>query len=336
MSALTGNSVGSSYLGLLKTTDNGVLGQQTPSVITDGAGNATPLSIAQEKVIIAKDNQRVDVNDVQTEIQGDTVIVKDATATNLLQATATSIALGNNINNLAFDATNAAFAGAVDFAGATVTGLPGGSPGLVAGAGGDSMVSSASLTTTAAIGTSNNAIALGEGAQVLGDTNFDRNGIAIGTNANAGASEQNVCIGFSANTSSANRSVAIGVSARTVSSRSVAIGNGADGLNFATVAVGDAKAEAQQSIAIGGYNTIARSNFSVAIGPESDVPTGMNEGMVMGYQRTALWAAALSVPRLALHEVANLNFADDTAAATGGVPVGGVYHNAGAMRIRIA
>jgi hypothetical protein len=30
------------------------------------------------------------------------------------------------------------------------------------------------------------------------------------------------------------------------------------------------------------------------------------------------------------------DYADDTAAAAGGVPVGGVYHNAGALRIRLA
>lgn len=30
------------------------------------------------------------------------------------------------------------------------------------------------------------------------------------------------------------------------------------------------------------------------------------------------------------------NYADDTAAATGGVPIGGVYHNSGALRVRLA
>jgi hypothetical protein len=36
-----------------------------------------------------------------------------------------------------------------------------------------------------------------------------------------------------------------------------------------------------------------------------------------------------------LSKYATLNFADDTAAAAGGVPLGGVYHNAGALRVRI-
>lgn len=44
MAALTGNSVGSSYLGLLKTTDNAAIGA-TEKNLTDGAGNATTLSM---------------------------------------------------------------------------------------------------------------------------------------------------------------------------------------------------------------------------------------------------------------------------------------------------
>ena len=36
-----------------------------------------------------------------------------------------------------------------------------------------------------------------------------------------------------------------------------------------------------------------------------------------------------------LTNYASLNFADDTAAATGGVPLGGIYHTSGAAKIRI-
>jgi len=41
------------------------------------------------------------------------------------------------------------------------------------------------------------------------------------------------------------------------------------------------------------------------------------------------------VPRVILPTVVQFNFADDTAAAAGGIPVGGLYHNAGVLRIRI-
>lgn len=41
------------------------------------------------------------------------------------------------------------------------------------------------------------------------------------------------------------------------------------------------------------------------------------------------------VPRIVMPTVVGFNFADDTAAATGGIPVGGLYHNAGELRIRL-
>ena len=34
-------------------------------------------------------------------------------------------------------------------------------------------------------------------------------------------------------------------------------------------------------------------------------------------------------------DYASLDFASDAAAATGGIPLGGVYHTAGALKIRI-
>ena len=41
------------------------------------------------------------------------------------------------------------------------------------------------------------------------------------------------------------------------------------------------------------------------------------------------------VPGMVVTNYATLNYADDTAAAAGGIPLGGVYHNAGDLRIRI-
>ena len=41
------------------------------------------------------------------------------------------------------------------------------------------------------------------------------------------------------------------------------------------------------------------------------------------------------IPRIILPTIVGFNFADDTAAAAGGIPVGGLYHNAGALRIRL-
>ena len=43
----------------------------------------------------------------------------------------------------------------------------------------------------------------------------------------------------------------------------------------------------------------------------------------------------VTLPNLTISNYAALNYADDTAAAAGGVPLGGVYHNAGILQIRI-
>lgn len=56
-----------------------------------------------------------------------------------------------------------------------------------------------------------------------------------------------------------------------------------------------------------------------------------------GIVATRSGAEALSNKTLAAPKLSGLgDYADDTAAASGGVPVGGVYHNSGALRVRLA
>jgi len=85
------------------------------------------------------------------------------------------------------------------------------------------------------------------------------------------------------------------------------------------------------------------TNFATIIGSESSQITGGTRGTVMiGCSgRTGLNSHTTYVETLEAFEgivmtdYANLNFASDAAAATGGVPLGGVYHNSGDMKIRI-
>lgn len=72
---------------------------------------------------------------------------------------------------------------------------------------------------------------------------------------------------------------------------------------------------------IGGYNNTITGNTNVA--------------MIGTNGRTASRDNATFVENLVVFDYANLNFADDTAAAAGGVVLGQIYHNNGAMRIRI-
>ncbi len=382
MATLTGNSVGSSYLGLLKTTDNAAIDGNLKNM-TDGAGNATPLSMSNAYV----------------QLQAPTIELIESTG-------------GTNL--ITIDSTQTLFEGAVDFTNATVTGIGGGSPGLELGSGSAtaegaplSMQSGSAVTTISAqargggdvaigdnantkvagttfpsssiaigqnasttaeksiaigrdstvsaerglavgwicnaagaksiaLGSDANAtsggnIAIGSNARALGATDFDRNAVAIGTSSIANE-EQNVAVGFNAR-ATGNRGLSIGTDALSVSSRAAAVGFSSQANNFAAVCLGDGNANGESSVSIGGFNTLASPAYSVAIGRETQVPSNIAKGMAMGYQVTAIWANALTIPQIAFTEVANLNYADQAAAVTGGVPVGGVYHTDGTLKI---
>jgi hypothetical protein len=60
---------------------------------------------------------------------------------------------------------------------------------------------------------------------------------------------------------------------------------------------------------------------------ESVISTGTQLASILAYT-----ASLLSVK---LHSGSLINFANDTAAATGGVPVGNLYHTAGAVKVRL-
>jgi len=97
-----------------------------------------------------------------------------------------------------------------------------------------------------------------------------------------------------------------------------------------------------------GTNIIGNDNAKIA-GYNGNI-TGNNSGTFVGSGNTIthdrsviLGGSGLSsnyddevqVPNLTIANYASLNYADDTAAAAGGILLGQVYHNAGALRIRI-
>jgi len=397
MATLTGNSVGSSYLGLLKTTDNAAIDGNLKNM-TDGAGNATPLSMSNAYV----------------QLQAPTIELIESTG-------------GTNL--ITIDSTQTLFEGAVDFTNATVTGLAG--AGLVAGTGTDSMKSADTLVTNPAAADGLKAIAIGDGAIANSDgsiaigyvanvppaprldyiaigngTLIAQNAIAIGKAASAqsdrglamvenarvysdfgivigynaiasgyqqsqivigngaesdsqgnvaiglgaraigggGFERTNICIGngLAGNertvaighqtSSTGSRSIAIGENASTSQGRAITIGQNSSAGGFSGTCVGSySRANGERSVAVGGYSTWADGQFSVCIGPEAQ--STLAQGNAIGYQVTALWEAATTVNRLAMKDVANLNYADQAAAVAAGVPVGGVYHTDGALKI---
>ena len=67
----------------------------------------------------------------------------------------------------------------------------------------------------------------------------------------------------------------------------------------------------------------------------SKVDANDNVSLIGVRNYTATTDNVVVVPQLVMTEYASLNFADDLAAAAGGVVLGGLYHNSGDLRVRI-
>ena len=194
MAALTGNSVASSYQGILKTTNNAAI-SGTQQKITDGEGNDTPLSMSSSTLQVS------------------------ATNIELVESTG-----GNNLINI--DATKINFEGDVDFTYATVTGIGGGggSAGLVNGTGSDSLTVDSTLVTNTPEATGLRSIAIGDGAKsraddciVIGNGVVD-DAIRVGS----------VVIGSNSfkQTKAAQYSTAVGSGTQAIGSNCLSLGNG--------------------------------------------------------------------------------------------------------------
>ena len=186
--------------------------------------------------------------------------------------------------------------------------------------------------------------------------NYGANTIAIGRNAVAGGSPGDpttagVAIGNNA-TAAGNKSIALGIDTNTVYDDAIAIGNGAKSTFFRTIAIGkNSQVNGVASIAIGenskttGYNQIAigqdaqitngGAEQSMALGYFAKITTGVIGATALGAGVTAGTANTVTLKKLQMLDYATLNYASDAAAATGGIPLGGVYHTEGALKIRI-
>jgi len=82
------------------------------------------------------------------------------------------------------------------------------------------------------------------------------------------------------------------------------------------------------------YNQgLGETKFVVSVG--TTTTTNSNALIITEGGVTRGTSSVAQVPRIVMPTVVGFNFADDTAAATGGIPIGGLYHNAGALRIRL-
>ena len=78
---------------------------------------------------------------------------------------------------------------------------------------------------------------------------------------------------------------------------------------------------------------MGETKFVVSVGTTNT--TNSNALIITEGGVTRGTSSVAQVPRIVMPTVVGFNFADDTAAAAGGIPIGGLYHNAGALRIRL-
>ncbi len=269
-----------------------------------------------------------------------------------LTASALTDGLGNLLP-LELSITDVNFTGNVDFSGATVSGLPepGGQPGLILGSVANSMESAPFLTINPATASASGSIALGNGAIASGASSIVIGQGAITTDG-SGSGSFAIAIGegaFSSYVDNVNLPpIAIGRNARALYgyiaigsghsqqfgvSRGIMIGHGTRS-NEEAVSLGDgATANGIRSVAIGDAASSA-GEASVAIGRGAS--SSATTSVAIGNNVVASIAGYTTTRKLQLIDTVAMDYVDDAAAATAGVPVGGIYHTAGVLKIRLS
>lgn len=207
---------------------------------------------------------------------------------------------------------------------------------------------------------SDQSVAFGQGNAITSSIDA----FAVGNSNTLTSSLRTQAIGFNNTVQAASSFVAGGGNSITANANIFALG---DGHTVTTTG------STEDAYLIGTSNTITGGTGSFAIGSNLDGDTGNH--MVVGYRNdktsypTTNYSLGLGntkfalavgsttttnsnalliteggvnrgggvaqVPRVLLPTIVGFNYANDTAAAAGGIPIGGLYHNAGVLRIRL-
>jgi len=182
----------------------------------------------------------------------------------------------------------------------------------------------------------------GRNTTVVGYTTgqtYGDGGVGLGAQVTVG--DGGVSIGYNTKSVSGGKNVLVGNEAGYITGgqyRAVSIGDlSGFSNNTNTVQIGySCTAKAPNAIAIGSNARVDSSGHTNAIAIGEGSRSGGANTVALGNNVTSIaWTDSATVNQLAIVNFANLDYADDTAAATGGVPLGGVYHTAGTMKIRI-
>ena len=342
MGQLTGNQIDLSYQGLIKTTDNAALGA-VEKEITDGVGTASTLKLGTTSASFVG---TLDLTGATVLGGGGAAGLVSGTGTDSMKSAdtltplATNLAGGQNaivfgagaIGNQDYGITIGTYAQSGIFS--TTVGTYAEGSGLYCTAVGpsskataDGAVSVGQLTESSGAG----SVAIGREAKANG-----AKCISIGSGSTIGPST--IVIGDALGDPYGSNTIAIGLNYPTsldFRGDSVSLGNAIYPSQFG-VYIGNGANHtlggATGAIAIGKLATTS-ADKSISIGMQSvSTATG---SVALGYQVAAATANTVTVKKLQMLDYATMDYADDTAAAAGNIPLGGVYHTSGALKIRI-
>ena len=111
-------------------------------------------------------------------------------------------------------------------------------------------------------------------------------------------------------------------------------GNNCTGRRNFTSGILNTNSSDSGGILAGASNNLSGTQGAI-IGGQSNTASHTGSVVLGGSSQSTSIANEVVVPNLTITNYASLNFADDTAAAAGGIILGQVYHNAGALRVRI-
>ena len=281
MAQLTGNTIQSSYLGIIKTGDNAAI-SGVPKGLTDGDGNAINMEVGTGAIKFPSGT---------VDFTGSTVSGLPVDPNTTYDLTAATIGSNINLELTGSDATTDTVqvtAGSnitltKNITGFVIDAASGGAAGLESGTGTDSMQSSSALTAVAANASAEATIALGDGAIASsatniaigdtansgGDDSFARGNIAIGPNTDA-TNEKDIAIGNSAQ-ATGSRTVALGDGANASGNRSIVVGASSEATAFSSAVFGAfSSATAEGATVVGGYGSSATQTDAIAVGKEAD------------------------------------------------------------------
>jgi len=184
--------------------------------------------------------------------------------------------------------------------------------------------------TYATDGTAKENIAIGN-TTFFSASNGSADNVALGRNVMFYATtvNRNICIGRDTMlfTTESDNNVAVGYHAL----RNITTGGGNTAVGY----------EAGKGLTTGTGNVILGSITSSSIGAAATQTTAIGSNARLDFKADANGVtvgddAPVTVYDFIISNYANLNFADDVAAAAGGILLGGVYHTAGAVKIRLS